>query len=318
VAEPSDWPAGEHVIIFATGTRDDLRGSVVRVADDGIVSIEFGCGATHPAVMAGPLAGQLLAAPTGGLALVGEGVAAEAVELPPFVVQETSPTWRAVIGLVDPVGGYRTVLIDAETVLADGTGGAMSPDAISRGTPLSIVGVPLPWSLWRAERIDVVDGPEVPDVRESRRFESSDFGVAFEYQTAPDGFAMSEIRDPEPGLAVAWHLARERVIAASRDDAFGPRGITVEVFVTEGGVDSAEAWVQQSARSNFALGPRVIDARSVSGLPGVRYEWSGLYYAISVVAVRDREVWMFTATYRDDSAEIEGAFDEFLASVQLD
>ena len=157
VAEPSDWPAGEYAIVLATRSDGGLRGTTVRVADGGIVSIEFGCGPVFPGAMAAAFSDQLLQPPLAGLALAGDGVIATVEELPLRAVEETAPRWEVVIDLAVPVGGYRAVLITDRTVLQRPDGSAARAAELVEGETVAVSGVPLPWSLWQAEQIIVGD-----------------------------------------------------------------------------------------------------------------------------------------------------------------
>jgi hypothetical protein len=149
------------------------------------------------------------------------------------------------------------------------------------------------------------------------RFFSDEFDVSFEYERSPDEFVLEEFRAPEPGLPVAWSLVRRRELDDTPQNAFGPRGITVEVFDVDTPPESAEAWARGTTRSNFDFASGGLTARSVGGVTGVEYAWSGLHEARSVVVFAADRVWMFTATYQDDFEEIEGAFDAFLDSVSF-
>lgn len=154
VAEPSVWPAGEHAVVFgrlATGA----TGAVVRVSEGGIVSIELGCGPTPPAAFATGLVSGLLEPPLGGLALAGDGVVAAVERLPASATEETDPRWLAVLDLRVAVGGYHSVLVDAETELVDTGGATVDIDDVAPGVAVAVEGVPWPWSFWRAERVIV-------------------------------------------------------------------------------------------------------------------------------------------------------------------
>ena len=155
VAEPSDWPAGDHAVVFATHVDDGLRGTTVRIAGDGIVSIEFGCGGVFPGAMAAAFADHLLQPPLGGVDLAGDGVIASVEELPLRAVEETSPRWEIVIDLAEPVGGYRAVLVTDQTVLQRVDGTEAGADDLLTGEAVAVSGLPLPWSVWQAERIVV-------------------------------------------------------------------------------------------------------------------------------------------------------------------
>ena len=157
VAEPSDWPAGDYAVVFATEAGDALWGTTVRIAGGGVVSIEFGCGRFVPAVMAAAFADHLLEPPLGGLALAGDAVIATVEHLPLHAIEETTPQWRLVIDLVVPVGGFRSVLIDNNTVLQRTDDSPATVADLAPGKSVAVSGVPLPWSLWRAERILIGD-----------------------------------------------------------------------------------------------------------------------------------------------------------------
>jgi hypothetical protein len=156
-AEPSDRPAGDYAVVFATHVDDGLSGTTVRIADGGIVRIAFGCGSTFPAVMAAAFAGQSLQPPLGGLGLASDAVIATVEELPPRAVQDTSPRWRVVIDLVAPVAGYRAVLVDDRTALLHADRSVATVEELVPGMSVAVSGVPLPWSLWRADEIVIGD-----------------------------------------------------------------------------------------------------------------------------------------------------------------
>lgn len=146
---------------------------------------------------------------------------------------------------------------------------------------------------------------------------NTDLGVRFEYEMGADPFLLSENRNPEPGLAMAWSLVRESELAAAADDAFGPRGLVIEVFefAPGGEPESAEAWVRGNARSNLGMGSGELKATTVGGVEGVRYTWSGLYEGMSVVVVEEGRIWVFTVLFRRDLGELGSEFGALLDSV---
>lgn len=158
--------------------------------------------------------------------------------------------------------------------------------------------------------------PTIAD-RTVSRFFSDEFDVSFEYERAPDEFVLDEFRDPEPGLPVAWSIVRRSELDRTPQNAFGPRGIVIEVFDVDPVPPDAVTWVRGTDRSNFGFSGGELATRSVDGVTGVEYGWSGLHEARSVVVVAGERVWMFTATYRDDFDEIEQAFDALLDSVSF-
>jgi hypothetical protein len=142
-------------------------------------------------------------------------------------------------------------------------------------------------------------------------------GVRFEYEVGADPFLLSGNRNPEPGLAMAWSLVRESELAATSDDALGPRGLVIEVFefAPGGEPESAEAWVRGNARSNFGMGSGELKSTTVGGIEGVRYTWSGLYEGMSVVVEQEGRIWVFTVLFRSDLGELGSEFGALLDSV---
>lgn len=154
-----------------------------------------------------------------------------------------------------------------------------------------------------------------PDPPQLTAFVSMKYGVAFEYEVAPDGFVLSHVQTSETELVMEWSLARQSEINASAGHEFGPRGMTIDVLAPDPFPADAEAWVRESPRSNLALGDGELAPATVGGARGVRYTWSGAHEAVSVAVQFDGKIWLFTATYGDDFAEIEGTFEALLESV---
>ena len=152
---------------------------------------------------------------------------------------------------------------------------------------------------------------EPPAPTQMADFVSMKFGVAFEYEVAPDGFVLGQVQTPDEELVVVWSLARQSEIDASEGHEFGPRGMTVEVLVPDPFPADAETWVLESPRSNLGLGSGELAPVTVGGARGVRYAWSGAHEAVQF----DGQIWLFTATYRDGFVEIERAFEALLESV---
>jgi len=59
---PAYWPEGDYAIVFAMRQGDERWGTRVRIADGGIVRIDFGCGPTPPDAMGIPGATNILLA----------------------------------------------------------------------------------------------------------------------------------------------------------------------------------------------------------------------------------------------------------------
>jgi hypothetical protein len=154
-----------------------------------------------------------------------------------------------------------------------------------------------------------------PDPPQFAAFVSMNHGVAFEYEIAPDGFVLSHVATSDTELVMEWSLARQSEIAASAAHEFGPRGMTIDVLIPDPFPADAEAWVRESPRSNLGLGDGELTAATVGGARGVRYAWSGAHEAVSVAVQFDGKIWLLTATYGDDFAEIERAFEALLESV---
>ena len=154
-----------------------------------------------------------------------------------------------------------------------------------------------------------------PDPPQFAAFVSMNYGVAFEYEAAPDGFVLSHVAPSDTELVIEWSLARQSEIKASAGHEFGPRGMTIDVLVPDPFPGDAETWVLESPRSNLSLGSGELVPATVGGAQGVRYAWSGAHEAVSVAVQFDGRIWLFTATYGEDLAEIEGAFEALLESV---
>jgi hypothetical protein len=162
--------------------------------------------------------------------------------------------------------------------------------------------------------------PQVDTTPESNigTWVSNDFGVQFDFElVGPDPFRLSEASNPEPGLVHAWSLVRQSEIDALQPNAFGPRGMIIELFEFTPGSEpeSAEAWVRGTSRSNLGMGDGELRTRTVGGVEGVRYSWSGLYEGTSVVVLVDGRIWMFSMLYREDISELGADFGLLLDSV---
>lgn len=148
---------------------------------------------------------------------------------------------------------------------------------------------------------------------------STDFGIVFDFEMGTDPFLLSEIPNPEPGLVMAWSMIRESELAATRDAAFGPRGLVIEAFEFVPGLEpvSAESWVRGTVRSNLGMGDGELKATEVGGLPAVRYTWTGSYEGMSVAVLAEGRLWLFTMLFRDDIGELGAEYGALLASVEF-
>ena len=146
---------------------------------------------------------------------------------------------------------------------------------------------------------------------------STQFGVQFNFDMGADPFLLSEVTNPEPGLLHVWSLVRRSELEATQPNAFGPRGMVIELFEFAPGSapESAEAWVRGNGRSNLGMGSGELKPRTVGGVEGVRYSWSGLYEAVSVAVLVDERLWLFTMLFREDISELGAEFGALLDSV---
>jgi hypothetical protein len=168
------------------------------------------------------------------------------------------------------------------------------------------------------EVLTATPGPSAPE-SSIVSWTSTDFGIVFDFEMGADPFVLSEMPNPEPGLVMAWSMIRESELAATRDDAFEPRGLVIEAFEFAPGGEpvSAEAWVRGTVRSNLGMGDGELKATEVGGFPAVRYRWTGSYEGMSVAVLAEGRIWLFTMLFRDDIGELGAEYGVLLSSVEF-
>ena len=150
------WPAGEYAVVFVSRQADELWGTTVRIADGGIVRIDFGCGRVPPASMAVGHTEHLLQEPLGEFSLGGVAPVQVIAHFPLEGAGGTDEARWTVIELRESIGGYYSVLVDASTEIASADGSLATPESLQPGLRIEVLGIPLPWSLLRAERVVIV------------------------------------------------------------------------------------------------------------------------------------------------------------------
>ena len=150
------WPAGEYAVVFVNRQADELWGTTVRIADGGIVRIDFGCGRVPPASMAVGHTEHLLQEPLGEFSLGGAALLEVVTHFPLERAGETDEPRRVVLELRESIGGYYSVLVDASTEIESADGSPATLDLLEPGQLLEVLGTPLPWSLLQAEHVLIV------------------------------------------------------------------------------------------------------------------------------------------------------------------
>ena len=228
----------------------------------------------------------------------------------------------AIIGAV--LGGAESGAALESMVLASEPAVAATSEAASEATPdpheeptaePTVEATPTEVPLFTLKETPTAVPTDRPPSTQQANFVSVKHHVAFEYEVAPDGFVLGQVQTPDDEVLVVWSLARQSEIDASMSHEFGPRGIAIEVLVPDPFPADAAAWVLESRRSNLGLGSGELVPTTVGGAQGVRYAWSGAHEAVSVAVQFDGQIWLFTATYRDDFAEIDGELEALLESV---
>ena len=153
------WPAGEYAVVFVNRQADELWGTTVRIADGGIVRIDFGCGRVPPASMAVGHTEHLLQEPLGEFSLGGAALLEVVTHLPLERAGETDEPRRVVLELRESIGGYYSVLVDASTEIASADGSPATLESLEAGQLVEVLGTPLPWSLLQAEHVVIVPSP---------------------------------------------------------------------------------------------------------------------------------------------------------------
>jgi len=98
----------------------------------------------------------------------------------------------------------------------------------------------------------------------------------------------------------------------------GPTAITLDIYQNDLDSMSAREWIEGTSDSNYKLSPdSVLAPRTLGGLPGFEYRWSGLYEARAVAVANDSFVYSFTATYLTPSDPILTDFEAILQSVRF-
>jgi hypothetical protein len=152
--------------------------------------------------------------------------------------------------------------------------------------------------------------PHAPAAPEDKAYSSDRFGLEFRY---PQNYLLREADLPGSGererhaIVLVDEEEYRRYMASPPEAGEGLPGITVGIYQNNLDHQTAEAWVKNSADSNFKLSNGELREVRVGGMDGVGYRSTGLYEMEHVVVARDRYVYMFTSSFIDagDSARAD-------------
>jgi hypothetical protein len=97
----------------------------------------------------------------------------------------------------------------------------------------------------------------------------------------------------------------------------GPTAITIDVFQNNLDKNTAKQFIEGNAFSNYKLGNGEIEEGTLGNLPAYRYFWDGLYRGESVVVANDNHIYMFSATYLEETDDIRSDLYEILDTVKI-
>lgn len=136
--------------------------------------------------------------------------------------------------------------------------------------------------------------------------ESETFGFSIPYDDTDEGYVAIEPEDATRGdlVFVRTLFEMEEYVLGTPTEGEGLPGITIEVFRNPMNL-SSEEWVRSHSRSNFEL---TVDGSITDEHAGelhlAHYIWDGLYRADSYALADNGYIYLFTASYIDDSREV--------------
>lgn len=166
------------------------------------------------------------------------------------------------------------------------------------------------WVLFPKEQPET---PNVPLVQDNM-YTSEKFGISFSY---PNAYVLTE-REVGNGERGHYAIVLTRVNDMPvPENGEGPPTITLDIFQNNLDKLTLDAWLTGTNFSNFKLGNGQKASTTVDGTTGVRYDWSGLYEANSVVFLHRDNVVMVSGTYLNPADAIVSDFEDVLASIKL-
>lgn len=148
-----------------------------------------------------------------------------------------------------------------------------------------------------------------------QNIESETFGFSIPYEGGNEGYVAIEPEDGTRGDLVFLRtlFKTEEYSEGTPVGGEGLSGITIEVFRNPMNL-SSEEWVRSHPRSNFELTvDGSITDEHVGELHLAHYTWDGLYRADSYALADKGYMYLFTATYVDDSRD---ARDDLLVMLE--
>lgn len=175
----------------------------------------------------------------------------------------------------------------------------------------------LPYKSWDDTR---GSGPDGNVSNQPKVFESEDLGLSFEY---PNDYFL-EVKSTGNAERYRFTIVLTEDTEANRQirdgevvGGEGPTAITVDVFQNTPESYTPLSWVQDVNHSNFKLSNGQTATTTVSGLPAVSYQWSGLYEADATVTATARWVYSFTATYIASTDRTRADLVELIKTVKI-
>lgn len=148
-----------------------------------------------------------------------------------------------------------------------------------------------------------------------RTYSSAEYGISFSY---PSRYLLAE--HDSLGSALRKHhaitlLRREDLPLPENGE--GPPAITIDIYQNNLDKQTTEQWIRNSSASNFKLGSGLLTRTTVSGLPALSYNWSGLYEGTTVAVAEPNWIYAISGTYMDANSPIVRDFKALTESVRI-
>lgn len=156
-----------------------------------------------------------------------------------------------------------------------------------------------------------------------REVDASQFGLRFEYRTAPDGYVLTERSREEGEVTTFQHIyslvraVEYAELQASDEPREGPPTISISIFQNPAGRSAGE-WgtgFAQYASAGEPVGDIV--KATVDGVDGVEYLADGLYMSDQILITVGDWLYLFRGEWITADAQIRQDFHEIVASVSF-
>jgi hypothetical protein len=164
---------------------------------------------------------------------------------------------------------------------------------------------------------DVAIGEDQPiTTTTAQSYESAAYGVQFSY---PQTYTVTERDEGSGDTARHTIVLMDKVAAANiPENGEGPTAITIDIFKNALNDRPLDAWIKNTASSNYNLSPDgALSSSTVAGTSSFSYTWDGLYRGESVVLAHNSDAVMLSVTYLDPTDDIRDDFSTILQSLQL-